>query len=335
MLIPFLHSSPRCAAPAAILLLSLVVAGCQSGSDAAGASGVSVVATQGVVQVHLAGQPFTEYRYQEVSRPFLFPILGPDGEHFTRRWPQEDPGNEERDHPHHRGLWWAHGDANGVDFWSESKTAGRTVHVSFEALKSGRNEGWIISSNRWVAADGRVIATDRRSLRFPAPSGPDRIVDFEITVFASVGDLVLGDTKEGTMAIRLAETMRVTQPKGLPGEGHIFNAEGQRDGATWGRRAAWCDYDGPVNGRTVGVAIFDHPSNPRFPTWWHVRDYGLFAANPFGVHDFEKQEKGAGDLRVPAGGQVTFRYRFLFHPGDTSAAGVAAQFERWKSTDGR
>ncbi|MCW5556630.1 MAG: PmoA family protein, partial [Verrucomicrobiae bacterium] len=182
-----------------------------------------------------------------------------------------------------------------------------------------------------VAVDGRVIASDRRSLRFPLPAGPDRIVDFEITVFASEGDLVLGDTKEGTMAIRLAETMRVSQPQGRAGEGHIVNSEGVRDGATWGKRAAWCDYYGPVQGKTVGVAIFDHPSNPRYPTWWHVRDYGLYAANPFGVHDFEKQEKGAGNLRIPAGGSATFRYRFVFHPGDTATAGVAAQFEQWKA----
>jgi len=334
-MIPFLRIRSRHAALLSVLFIGLAGGGCQSASGGAGGSGVSVVSTNGVVQVRLAGQPFTEYRYQDVSRPFLFPILGPGGEHFTRRWPQEDPGNEERDHPHHRGLWWAHGDANGVDFWSETAGAGRTVHAGFESLQSGRTEGLIVSSNRWVAPGGRVVATDRRTVRIPLSAGPDRIVDFEITVFASEGDLVLGDTKEGTMAIRLAESMRVSQPKGRAGEGHIVNAGGVRDAAAWGRRAPWCDYYGPVNGRTVGVAIFDHPSNPRYPTWWHVRDYGLFAANPFGVHDFEKQEKGAGNLRVPAGGQVTFRYRFLFHPGDTTAAGVEAKFEQWKASPGR
>jgi Methane oxygenase PmoA len=316
------------AAVTAVVLL--LVTGCHSLPSHGGeGTGVAVVQTNGVVRVTLNGQSFSEYRFQDVSRPFLFPILGPDGEHFTRRWPQEDPGGEEKDHPHHRGLWWAHGDANGVDFWSELKDAGRTVHQSFAALKSGRNEGVISSRNLWVAKDGRNIASDLRTLRFYVPKGPERIVDFEITVTASHGDLTLGDTKEGTMAIRLAESMRLAQPKGVAGAGHIVNSEGQHDGATWGKRAKWCDYYGPVGGKTVGVAIFDHPGNPRYPTWWHVRDYGLFAANPFGVHDFEKKDKGAGNLTIPAGKSVTFRYRFIFHPGDTAAAGVDAQFEAW------
>ncbi|MBX3731570.1 MAG: PmoA family protein [Verrucomicrobiae bacterium] len=293
---------------------------------------VGVVATNGVVRVTLGGKPFTEYRYQDVSRPFLFPILGPDGQHFTRRWPQEDPGGEDRDHPHHRGLWWAHGDANGVDFWSESADAGRIVHEGFDVLESGRDQGVITARNRWVSKDGRTIATDRRTLRFHAPRGPQRIVDFEITVQATAGDLVLGDTKEGTMAIRIAESMRLTQPKGRPGEGRIINSEGDRDGATWGRRAAWCDYVGPVGGEVMGVAILDHPSNPRHPTWWHVRDYGLFAANPFGVHDFEKKEAGTGNLKIPAADEVTFRYRFIFHPGDTEAAGIPVRHEEWVKT---
>lgn len=308
----------------------LALTGCHSTAAPGGAAdGVSVVETNGVVRVALNGQRFTEYRFRDVSRPFLFPILGPDGGQFTRRWPQEDVDGEEKDHPHHRGLWWAHGDANGVDFWSESKDAGRTVHQSFAVLKSGRTEGVISSRNQWQAKDGRVIASDQRTLRFYLPKGPDRIVDFEITVHASHGDLTLGDTKEGTMAIRLAESMRLAQPKGRPGLGHIVNSGGQRDGDTWGKRATWCDYFGPVGDRTVGVAIFDHPGNPRYPTWWHVRDYGLFAANPFGVHDFEKKEKGAGDLKIPAGQSVTFRYRFLFHPGDTATAGVVSRFEEW------
>jgi len=321
---------------AATSVVLLLVTGCHSLlSHGGGETGVAVVQTNGVVRVTLNGQAFSEYRFQDVSRPFLFPILGPDGEHFTRRWPQEDPGGEERDHPHHRGLWWAHGDANGVDFWSELKDAGRTVHQSFAALKSGRNEGVISSRNLWVAKDGRNIASDVRTLRFYVPKGPERIVDFEITVTASHGDLTLGDTKEGTMAIRLAESMRVAQPKGVAGSGHIVNSEGQRDGATWGQRAKWCDYYGPVGGKTVGVAIFDHPGNPRYPTWWHVRDYGLFAANPFGVHDFEKKDKGTGNLTIPAGKSVTFRYRFVFHPGDTAASGIDAQFAAWLKSVGQ
>ena len=98
---------------------------------------------------------------------------------------------------------------------------------------------------------------------------------------------------------------------------------------TWGKRAEWCDYSGPVNGKTVGIAIFDHPSNPKHPTWWHVRDYGLFAANPFGVHDFEKKEAGTGNVTIAAGKSVTFKYRFYLHEGDEKQARVADRYQEY------
>jgi hypothetical protein len=120
--------------------------------------------------------------------------------------------------------------------------------------------------------------------------------------------------------------------KGKVGQGHIVNSEGVRDGATWGKRAKWVDYYGPADGKQVGMAIFDHPSNPRHPTWWHVRDYGLFAANPFGVHDFEKKPAGEGDMKVPAGQSVTWRYRFYLHEGDEKAGKVAEAYEAYAAS---
>ena len=179
-----------------------------------------------------------------------------------------------------------------------------------------------------MAADGTVVCTDDRTLRIYEPANSsERILDFDITLHASNGELTFGDTKEGTMAIRLAETMKL---KGPIGHGHIVNSEGVRDDETWGKRANWCDYYGPVDSKTVGVAIFDHPQNPRHPTWWHVRDYGLFAANPFGQHDFEKlTNKSAGNLTVPAGGSLTFRYRFYLHEGDEMQAHVAQRYQEY------
>jgi hypothetical protein len=157
-------------------------------------------------------------------------------------------------------------------------------------------------------------------------------MDFEITFHASEGKVALGDTKEGSMAIRLAPTMRLKTKEGKVGKGHILNSEGQRDGQTWGKRAAWCDYYGPVEGKTVGVAIFDHPKNPKHPTWWHVRDYGLFTANPFGVHNFERKQKGVGDITIPDGESLTFKYRFYFHKGDTNQADVAEHYRQYTAT---
>jgi hypothetical protein len=253
---------------------------------------------------------------------------------MTRNWPMKDVAGEERDHPHHRSLWFTHGAVNGVDFWSEARNFGKIVHAKFDEIRSGK-AGVIKSRNNWVASDGKIICTDERTLRIYAPEKEDqRVFDFEVTIHASNGEVVFGDTKEGSMALRLNETMRLKHNKENAGKptGHIVNSEGVRDGDTWGKRAAWCDYYGPVNGKTVGAAILEHPQNPRYPTWWHVRDYGLFAANPFGKHDFEKlTDKNAGDFKIPAGQSATFRYRFVLHAGDEKQAGIAELHKKYTS----
>jgi hypothetical protein len=315
-----------------LLTIALCV-GCKSGHAPAAAGKFTVAETNGVVRVEFGGELLSEYRFRDVSRPFLYPLLGPDGVHLTRRWPQEEVPGEERDHPHHHALWWSHGEANGSDFWSEAAGAGRTVHQYFTERKGTSKRAVIASRNRWIAKDGRVVAEDERKVTFHAPRPEVRTLDFEVTVFALATNLVLGDTKEGTFAIRLAESMRLKRADKSPG-GTILNSRGQRDEDTWGKRAEWCDYSGPVGGGTYGVTIFDHPSNPRYPTWWHVRDYGLFAANPFGVHDFEKKAKGAGDLTVPAGRSVTFKYRILLHRGDATAAQVEARYAAYLAEKG-
>jgi hypothetical protein len=289
------------------------------------AGDVKITKGDGKLRIDIDGQHFADYVFEGSSRPFLFPLIGPNGAKLTRSWPIVDGvPDEDHDHPHHKSLWWAHGDMNGVDFWAEGKDSGKTVHQEFTAIESGK-VGVIKSRNNYVTKDGKTICTDERTLRiYPGRDG--RTFDFEITLHAGPEGLTFGDTKEGTMSLRLAETMRL---KGKVGKGHIINSEGVRDGDTWGKRAKWVDYYGPVDGKTVGVAIFDHPSNPRHPTWWHVRDYGLFGANPFGLHDFEKKEKGAGDLKVKAGEKITFKYRFYLHPGDEKQGKVNEEFDRY------
>ena len=134
------------------------------------------------------------------------------------------------------------------------------------------------------------------------------------------------------MAIRIAQWMTMSHRVGktqLPGVSHIETARGERDAEAWGKGAEWCDYYAPRDGRIYGVAIFDHPQNLRHPTWWMARDYGLFAANPFGQKDFEpaaKHPPGKGDYTIPAGGSLTLRYRFYFHYGDEKAAQVAERY---------
>jgi hypothetical protein len=288
------------------------------------AGDVKITRQQGKLRIEVDGQHFADYVFEGFSRPFLFPIIGPNGAKMTRSWPMAEAPDEEKDHPHHKSFWWAHGDMNGIDFWAEGKDSGKTVHEAFTAVESGE-VGVIKTRNKYVSKEGKTIATDERTLRI-YPGSVGRTFDFEITLKGADGELKFGDTKEGTMAVRLAETMRL---KGKVGKGHIVNSEGIRDAATWGKRAKWVDYYGPVDGKTVGLAIFDHPSNPRHPTWWHVRDYGLFGANPFGIHDFEKKEKGAGDLTVASGEKISFKYRFFIHEGDEKAGKVSEAFEKY------
>src|SRR5436190_17178447 len=285
---------------------------------------VTIKEEAGKLRIEINGKFFSDYIFEDTTRPFMYPIMGPGGAKMTRNWPMKEEGKEEHDHKHHKSWWYAHGSVNGIDFWSEEKGAGKTVHKKFLEVKSG-DVGVIKSANELVSPGGKVIATDERTLKIYPVDGAD-LFDFEITIHASNGDLTFGDTKEGTMAMRLAETMRLTHGKGEKGDGHIVNSEGVRDGETWGKRAKWVDYYGPVDGKTVGVAIFDNPKNPRYPTWWHVRDYGLFAANPFGLHDFEKKEKGAGNMTVKADESVTFRYRFYFHKGNEMDAKIAERY---------
>ena len=298
-----------------------------AGTGQKSASGVKITEGEKTLRVDINGKLFTEYCFNDVPRPYFYPVIGPTGEPVNRHWPMKEGKDEAQDHVHHKSLWYTHGEINGQDFWGEGSRSGKVVHDKFLKVASGQNRGIIQSQNKYVARDGKVICTDTRTHRF-YNTKDGQIMDFEIKFHASEGKVVLGDTKEGSMAIRLAPTMRL---KGKVAKGHILNSEGQKDGQTWGKRAAWCDYYGPVEGKIVGVAIFDHPKNPKHPTWWHVRDYGLFAANPFGQHDFERKEQGVGNITIPAGESLAFKYRFYFHKGDTNQADVAKHYSEYAS----
>ena len=300
--------------------------GAASSRPAAGGAGVKITELPDKVKVEINGQLFTEYNFKDTPFTYFYPVIGPTGVNITRHWPMKEAEGEPRDHIHHRSLWFTHGAVNGQDFWSGKSE--KIVHDKFLELASGSQVGTVKSQNKWVGKTGQIVCTDSRTYKFYSQAD-SRMMDFEITINASNGDVVFGDTKEGSMAIRVAATMQADKV----GKGHFVNSEGQRDEKeAWGKRAAWCDYYGPLDGQVVGVAIFDHPQNPRHPTWWHVRAYGLFAANPFGIHDFEKKPAGTGDLTVKAGESVTFRYRFYFHKGDDKQGKVAEFYREYAAT---
>lgn len=308
--------------------------------SAADSSGVKFTELPDRVRVEINGELFTEYRFQGAPHVYFHPLIGPGGARMTRSWPMEEVAGEERDHKHHRGLWFSHGAVNGVDFWAETPKSGAIVHDKILEAKGGAESGVLRAGARWVAPGGEVMLRSETTFRVHARPASERLFDYEVTLTAGDKEVVLGDTKEGTMAVRVAESMRGLLPKkagekkGTPGPGQIVLSTGDRssgkgDEKAWGKRAAWCDYSGPVEGKTVGIAIFDHPSNPRHPTWWHVREYGLFAANPFGVHDFEKKPPGTGNLVMPPKGTLTFKYRFYIHAGDEKQAKVAERYAEY------
>ena len=305
-----------------------VVAG--FGLPAVSSAEIAVKPEEGKLRVEIDGRLFTEYRYQGYEKPILYPIIGPYEIGMTRNYPmRKGVKGEAVDHPHHQSMWFTHGNVNGIDFWSIGDKAGRTVHDRLLRAEGGPERGVIATANRWVAPDGTVVCTDTRELTFHTV-GEARLIDWKITLFASQGDVHFGDTKEGTMGIRTHPNLRLKndERQGVTtANGHATNSEGQMDGALWGKRAKWVDYWGEIDGHKLGMAIFDHPQNFRSPTWWHARDYGLVAANPFGIHDFEAKAKGAGDYTLANGDTLTLRYRFVFHPGDLLAAKVAELYE--------
>ena len=233
------------------------------------------------VRVEMDNALFTEYIFAGAKRPYLHPVHAADGTPLTRAFPMRRGIGEDEDHPHHRSLWFAHSDVNGVDFWNEDDVGSRRPKgkIFHEALleTTGGEQGVIRSRNRWVAPDDKVFCTDERTMRFRA-LGQNRAIDFEVTVRAPLDAPVhFNDNKDGVLALRLAQWLNMprskdTKRKFTGGQAMIVPARGDRDGAAWGKRAGWCDYYAEHNGKTYGVAIFDHPQNLRHPTWWHARD---------------------------------------------------------------
>ena len=275
-------------------------------------------------EILIGDQLYAGYITDYNGTPIIYPIMGPTGQNMTRHYPmQKEYEGVKPDHPHHRSLWFTHGDVNKSDFWAARSNI---VHKQFVKTECDGKTVLLVTENDWTDRNNQVICKDVRTIRFSAL--PDRrIIDFDITITAEQESVVFGDTKEGTFAIRVPEPIAVATRKG----GQFVNAEGKSgEREAWGKRSPWVDYHGTLDGEKVGIAILNHPSSFRFPTYWHVRYYGLFAANPFGVHDFEKlDDKQAGNHSLSKGESFTLRYRVIFHKGDTTEANIAEAFKEY------
>lgn len=306
------------------LLLALV------GSLASAAEITAEKNERGVV-IKIDGKFFTEYLTRSGAKPILWPIETASGKQLTRKYPMiADAPGEERDHPHQRSFFFTHGSVNGVDFWSEVKEHGTIEHREFVKVEGGK-EATIVTRNDWLDHGGKKQLEDERTLKF-GTDGDRRWIDFDIVFKATQGQVVFGDTKEGSFGLRMASSIRVDSKKTDPKlGGQIVNSDGLTDQAAWGKPAAWVDYHGPVDDETWGIAILNHPSSFRFPTYWHVRTYGLFAANPFGLNDFTKEKDGTYTL--PSGEKMALRYRVLLHKGNEKEGKVAEAYTAYSKLE--
>ncbi|MHA1564417.1 MAG: PmoA family protein [Alphaproteobacteria bacterium] len=268
--------------------------------------------------IKIDGKLFAEYVIDSGGKPIIWPIIGPTGKPMTRAWPMAEAPGEKQDHPHHRSLWFTHGDVNGLSYWHREITK----HREFVKIEGGQR-ATIITRNDWLDKDGKPVCEDERKLVFGADADV-RWIDFDITIKAIAKQVRFGDTKEGCFGVRVPWSMKVDAKQG----GKIINSEGQSDKDAWGKASAWVDYHGPVDGQTVGIAIMNHPSSFRFPTHWHVRTYGLFAANPFGLSQFEGKGHD-GSHTLSAGQSMKFCYRVIFHRGDEKTAKVAEAYSAY------
>ena len=268
--------------------------------------------------------PFTSYHYEKESRkPYLWPVLSDGSAKVTREYPM-GPGELTQDHPHHRSFWTSYGDVNGADCWDEKNERAGWQETNEVTYGSGDAYGWIHAKNTWADKDHNALCREEREYRFYPGEKSARLVDLTVAFTPIDKDVKFGDTKEGgIVAFRMRDSMAEKEKKG----GIITNAEGKTGMAeTWGKPSPWCDYSGPVEGAgTHGIAVFDNPANLRYPTTWHVRDYGLFAANCFGYSFFTNKEKN-GDYTIKQGETLTFNYRVYVHRGGANDAKVADRY---------
>jgi hypothetical protein len=295
------------------------------------------------VAVEIDGKPFTDfYIGADTAKPYLHPLRTADGKVVTRGYPMvTDIPGEAHDHPHHRGLWFTHGDVNGFDFWGnedsqkgDGKPKGRVVLERLDKPTSGKRSATLNATFAWKSPTGETLLIETRKMTFYSDSRL-RTIDFDITLSPQV-EVTFGDTKEGMFAIRLAAPLEEDQPKDIPSPkrtGKMVNANNKSgEKNVWGKRSTWLDYSGQIDGETVGIAVLDHPGNPRTPTYWHARGYGLLAANVFGVHDFEADKSRDGSLTIRPGQPLRFRYRVVIHPGNSVQAGIGDIFTEYSNT---
>jgi hypothetical protein len=294
----------------------VVFALCCCGCAAPQGEPASLTSVDDRVVVALRGEPFCDYRFTDRRSPVLWPLRAPGGIAVTRAFPLAELEGEPRDRRHHESCWFAHGLVNGVDFWQGD---GRIVERDVEL--DGKN-GAVHGVGIWQKPDGSEVCRDVHRFAFSGEADW-RAVDVDVTLVASNGELVLGDTREGTFALRLRRELSLREG------GSVVNSEGDSGALAFGKPARWVAATAELHGQLVVVALFDHPQNHGHPARWQARDYGLLAANPFALHEVAGAGPGAGAVTLPAGGKLRLRYRVFLGRGRAQLDGLDAAWEAW------
>ncbi|HZB25865.1 MAG TPA: PmoA family protein [Vicinamibacterales bacterium] len=309
------------------------------------------------VDVTVDGKPFTSYIYPtSLKKPVLFPIRTAEGHPITRGFPLEPRAGERVDHPHHVGLWFNHGDVNGLDFWNNSDAIGpdrapkmgTILHRRVVDAKSGADRGELVVESEWVQPDNTPLLRERTHYVFRA-RGDERTIERNTTLTALDQKVVFKDNKEGVLGLRVTRALEhpadkpemFTDAAGKPTKVPVLNnegvtgsytsSEGLKGDAVWGTRGKWAMLSGTVEGEPVTVAILDHPSNPTYPTYWHARGYGLFSANVLGRKVFKDSEPEL-TLTLDPGKSLTFRHQVVILSGAASGQAVESAHQAFAAS---
>jgi hypothetical protein len=308
------------------------------------------------LDVTVDGQPFTSYVFwDDQKKPLLYPLRTSTGAVVTRGYPLEKVAGERTDHPHHISMWFNYGNINGVDFWNNSggrgsEKMGVIKHKAVNNIKNSKGSGSLGVTMDWIMPDGSKVMQQDETIIFRAAKDL-RIIDRIITLTAQDNKVVFNDSKEGALGIRVTRQLEepstkpeiFTDEQGNPTKvpvmdntgvaGVYLSSEGKvGEKDAWGTRAKWMTLSGsvksPKGNEDVVIAIFDHPKNPTYPTYWHARGYGLFAANPFGAKEFTK---GATSLNytLEPGQKATFRFRVLVNSGKLTKEQTEALYQQF------
>jgi hypothetical protein len=339
-----------------MLACGLIIASGLDGAPASGGQGVTVVSDEAArrVDVLVDGQPFTSYIWPDtLKKPVLFPLRTSSGTIVTRGFPLEPRPGERTDHPHHVGLWFNYENVNGVDFWNNSTALpaerqakmGTIMHRRIVKTSSGADQGGLEVEMDWMMPDGRPVL--RETAEFIFRTGPGRrVVDRISTLHALDQPVVFKDQKDGMLGLRVrreleqpsTDAVTYTDASGQPTlvkamdtngvSGLYRSSEGKTGDAVWGTRGRWTMLSGTVKQEAITLLLLDHPRNPGFPTYWHARGYGLFAANPLGQESFSNGNERLNFTLQP-GQSATFRYRLVILDAAATPDEAEAQYRRF------